>query len=370
MFEKRVLSTHFYYCLFVKYKTFRNFADGNSNTDFAMKNILVIYTGGTIGMVKDSVTGALKPFDMHRIYEVLPVLKKIDCNIETYQCNPIIDSSDMNADKWLLFASLIQENYSKYDGFVILHGTDTMSYTASALSFLLKNLSKPVIITGSQLPLGMIRTDGRDNIISAVEIAANNEIVIPEVCIFFDNKLYRGNRTTKINAEYFEAFYSGNLPSLVKVGINISYKQHLILPQPSEDFSIYNQLCKDVIIMKIHPAISKEYLDAISNIPNLKGIVMETYGSGNAPTKDFFLQGIKQIIDKGVVIMNVTQCKAGSVEMGHYQASCDLRDMGVISGKDITTEAALAKMMFVLGNFNDKDKQKQLLQSNLRGEIS
>lgn len=335
-----------------------------------MRNILVIYTGGTIGMVKDVTSGALKPFDMQKIYEVLPVLRKINCNIETYQCDPIIDSSDMNADKWLLLASLIEDNYSKYDGFVILHGTDTMSYTASALSFLLKNLAKPVIITGSQLPLGMIRTDGRDNIISAVEIAANNSITIPEVCIFFDNKLYRGNRTTKINAEYFEAFYSGNLPSLAKVGINISYKQHLILPQPKDVLFVYHQLCNDVIIMKIHPAISKEYLYAISNIPNLKGIVMETYGSGNAPTNEWFLQGIKKIIDKGVMIMNVTQCKAGSVEMGHYQASCDLKDMGVISGRDITTEAALAKMMFVLGNFNDRKEQKELLNSNICGECS
>lgn len=335
-----------------------------------MKNILVIYTGGTIGMVKDSVSGALKPFDMYRIYEVLPVLKKINCNIETFQCDPIIDSSDMNADKWLLFASLIRDNYEKYDGFVILHGTDTMSYTASALSFLLNNLGKPVIITGSQLPLGVIRTDGRDNIISAVEIAANNDVSIPEVCIFFDNKLYRGNRTTKINAEFFEAFYSGNLPSLAKVGINISYKQHLILPVPSNKFKVYDKLCTDVIIMKIHPAISKEYLNAVSSIPNLKGIVMETYGSGNAPTDKWFLKGIKNIIDKGILIMNVTQCKAGSVEMGHYQASCALRDMGVISGKDITTEAALAKMMFVLGNFSDKKTQTELLNRNICGEIS
>ena len=335
-----------------------------------MRNILVIYTGGTIGMVKDVTSGALKPFDMQKIYEVLPVLRKINCNIETYQCDPIIDSSDMNADKWLLLASLIEDNYSKYDGFVILHGTDTMSYTASALSFLLKNLAKPIIITGSQLPLGMIRTDGRDNIISAVEIAANESVTIPEVCIFFDNKLYRGNRTTKINAEYFEAFYSGNLPSLAKVGINISYKQHLILPQPNDVLLVYHKLCNDVIIMKIHPAISKEYLNAISNIPNLKGIVMETYGSGNAPTNEWFLQGIKKIIDKGVMIMNVTQCKAGSVEMGHYQASCDLKDMGVISGRDITTEAALAKMMFVLGNFNDRKVQKELLNSNICGECS
>ncbi|MGP1514371.1 MAG: asparaginase [Bacteroidales bacterium] len=335
-----------------------------------MKKILIMYTGGTIGMVKDTRTNALTPFDMHRIYEVLPILKKIDCNIHTYQCDPIIDSSDMNADKWIELATLIDHNYLKYDGFVILHGTDTMSYTASVLSFLLKNLNKPVIITGSQLPLGMIRTDGRDNIISAVEIASNSEIIIPEVCIFFGNKLYRGNRTTKINAEYFEAFYSGNFPSLAKVGINISYKEHLILPTTTQKFKVYLKLCRDIVIMKIHPCVNKEYLDAISNIPNLKGVIMETYGSGNAPTNEWFLQKIEDMINKGIIIMNVTQCKAGSVEMGHYQASCDLRDMGVISGKDITTEAALGKMMFVLGNFVEREKQIELLNKNIRGEIS
>lgn len=334
-----------------------------------MKNILVIYTGGTIGMVKDSVSGALRPFDMKKIYEVLPVLRKINCNIDTYQFDPIIDSSDMRPEVWLKIAAYIKLRYNQYDGFVILHGTDTMSYTASALSFLLKNLSKPVIITGSQLPLGVIRTDGRDNIISAVEIASSIEVTIPEVCIFFDNKLYRGNRTTKINAEYFEAFYSGNFPSLAKVGINISYKKHLFLPLPNEPFDAYDNLLDDVAIIKVHPAISSAYIDAIASMPKLKGVILETYGSGNAPTAHWFLQSLQNLIDRGVIVMNVTQCKAGSVEMGHYEASCALRDMGVISGKDITTEAALAKMMFILGNFKKED-QKRLLETNLRGEIS
>ncbi|MCF0210946.1 MAG: asparaginase [Bacteroidales bacterium] len=335
-----------------------------------MKNILVIYTGGTIGMVKDESTGALRPFDMQKIYEVLPVLHELDCNIETYQFNPIIDSSDMNAQVWLKLASYIESVYSSYDGFVILHGTDTMSYTASALSFLLENLAKPVIITGSQLPLGMIRNDGRDNIISSIELASNQDVLIPEVCIFFDDKLYRGNRTTKINAEYFEAFYSGNMPSLAKVGINISYKEHLLLPKPQQEFKVYKSLCEDIAILKVHPAINPSHLENISNIPNLKGIVLETYGSGNAPTNKEFIAAIKNIIDKGITVYNVTQCKAGKVEMGHYAASYALREMGVISGKDITTEAALAKMMFVLGNFNDKAKQRELLQSNLRGELT
>lgn len=335
-----------------------------------MKNILVIYTGGTIGMVKDESTGALRPFDMNKIYEVLPILHKLDCNIDTYQFNPIIDSSDMNASVWLRLASYIKQEYEKYDGFVILHGTDTMSYTASALSFLLENLSKPVIITGSQLPLGMIRTDGRDNIISSIELAANPDVLISEVCIFFDNKLFRGNRTTKINAEYFEAFYSGNMPSLAKVGINISYKQHLIMPKPDKALKVYDKLCEDVAIVKVHPAINVNHLEHISNIPNLKGIVLETYGSGNAPTNESFISAIRKIIDKGIMVFNVTQCKAGKVEMGHYAASYALREMGVMSGKDITTEAALAKMMFVLGNYDSQNKQREMLEANLRGEIT
>lgn len=335
-----------------------------------MKNILLIYTGGTIGMVKDDKTGALRPFDMKKIYDVLPVLHMLDCNIDTCQFDPIIDSSDMNAGLWLKLACQIEREYDKYDGFVILHGTDTMSYTASALSFLLENLAKPVIVTGSQLPLGMIRTDGRDNIISSVEIASNEDVQIPEVCIFFDDKLYRGNRTTKINADYFEAFYSGNCPSLAKAGINISYKKSLILPKPEKELKVYKCLCSNIAIAKIHPAIDERYFEALGKIDNLEGMILETYGSGNAPTDKKFLSSLEKIVKKGVLVLNVTQCKAGSVEMGHYAASCPLKEMGVMSGKDITTEAALTKMMFVLGNHKDNKTRRELLQSNLRGEVT
>lgn len=321
-------------------------------------------------MVKDKVTGALHPFDMKKIYEALPVLRQLDCNIDTWQFDPIIDSSDMNAGVWIRLADLIGQQYDKYDGFVVLHGTDTMSYTASALSFLLEDLSKPVIITGSQLPLGMIRTDGRENIISAIEIAANEQVAIGEVCIFFENKLFRGNRTTKFNAEHFEAFYSGNYPSLAKVGINIIYKQHLLRPLSNKPLKVYNKMCDNVIIVKVHPALRQEYLEAFLAVEGLKGVVLETYGSGNAPTSPWFINAIKKAIDKGVIVLNVTQCKAGSVVMGHYEASMELLNIGVVSGGDITTEAALAKLMFVLANYNSKEERIRMLNSDMRGEIT
>lgn len=321
-------------------------------------------------MVKDKQTGALHPFDMKKIYEALPVLRQLDCNIDTWQFDPIIDSSDMNAGVWIRLADLIGQQYDKYDGFVVLHGTDTMSYTASALSFLLEDLSKPVIITGSQLPLGMIRTDGRENIISAIEIAANEQVAIGEVCIFFENKLFRGNRTTKFNAEHFEAFYSGNYPSLAKVGINIIYKQHLLRPLSNKPLKVYNKMCDNVIIVKVHPALRQEYLEAFLSVEGLRGVVLETYGSGNAPTSPWFINAIKKAIDKGVIVLNVTQCKAGSVVMGHYEASMELLNIGVVSGGDITTEAALAKLMFVLANYNSKEERIKMLNSDMRGEIT
>ena len=257
-----------------------------------MKRILVIYTGGTIGMVKDKKTGALLPFDMSKIYEALPVLREFNCELDSFRFDPIIDSSNMKPDYWIGLASVIETNYDKYDSFIVLHGTDTMSYTASALSFMLENLAKPVILTGSQLPLGMIRTDGRENIIGAVEIASNENLSIPEVCIFFEDRLYRGNRTTKINAEYFEAFYSGNYPSLAKVGINITYKQHLFLQKPIQAFKTYKKLDDNVILIKLFPGIKESYFRTILSMEGLKGVVLGTYGSGNAPTEEWFIEAL------------------------------------------------------------------------------
>jgi len=335
-----------------------------------MKRILVIYTGGTIGMVKDKKTGTLLPFDMSKIYEALPVLREFNCELDSYRFDPIIDSSNMKPDYWIGLVNVIESNYEKYDSFIVLHGTDTMSYTASALSFMLENLAKPVILTGSQLPLGMIRTDGRENIIGAVEIASNENLSIPEVCIFFEDRLYRGNRTTKINAEYFEAFYSGNYPSLAKVGINITYKQHLFLQKPTQAFKTYKKLDDNIILIKLFPGIKESYFRTILSIEGLKGVVLETYGSGNAPTEEWFIEALKEAIEKGIIIYNVTQCKAGSVAMGHYETSAHLAEIGIISGHDITTESAIAKLMFLLGNFTDKSQIIEMLNSPLRGELS
>lgn len=321
-------------------------------------------------MVKDKKSGALLPFDMSKIYEALPVLREFNCELDSYRFDPIIDSSNMKPEYWIGLVEVIEKNYNKYDSFIVLHGTDTMSYTASVLSFMLENLSKPVILTGSQLPLGMIRTDGRENIIGAVEIASSDSVQIPEVCIFFEDRLYRGNRTTKINAEYFEAFYSGNYPSLAKVGINISYKKHLFLDLPSEPFKAYKKLDDNVALIKLYPGLKEDYFKAMLSMKNLRGVVLETFGSGNAPTEEWFINALKECIAKGVIIFNVTQCKAGSVVMGHYETSAHLAEIGVVSGHDITTESAIAKLMFLLGNFDDKKQIIDMLSNPLRGELS
>ena len=321
-------------------------------------------------MVKDKETGALLPFDMSKIYEALPVLREFNCELDSFRLDPIIDSSNMSPEYWIRLVEVIEKNYQSYDSFIVLHGTDTMSYTASALSFMLENLAKPIILTGSQLPLGMIRTDGRENIIGAVEIASNDSVCIPEVCIFFEDRLYRGNRTTKINADYFEAFYSGNYPSLAKVGINISYKQHLFLDTPMQPFNTYKKLDNNIALIKLFPGIKEEYFRAMLSMKGLRAVVLETFGSGNAPTEKWFIDILKQSIDRGIIVYNVTQCKAGSVVMGHYETSAHLAEVGVISGHDITTESAIAKLMFLFGNFEDKKLIIEMLSSSLRGELS
>ncbi len=334
--------------------------------------ILIIYTGGTIGMIKDE-TGTLLPFTFENLQNYIPLLKNFPIKIHSHSFDELIDSSDANIDFWKSLSRVIVDNYDSYDGFVILHGSDTMAYTASILSFMLENLTKPVILTGSQLPLGLLRTDGRENIIAAIELASmqrDNKPIIQEVCIYFEDNLYRGNRTTKISAENFDAFHSPNYPLLAHVGTEINIEEDKLY-KTNIDFLVHrDKLCNEVAIIKLFPGIQPKLIKSILETPDLKGVVLETYGSGNAPSNDEIINILKNAIDNNIVILNVTQCIVGHVQQGKYATSKRLKDIGVIGGDDMTTEAAVTKMMYLFAQDFSLKEIKKLLTISIRGEIS
>ncbi len=337
-------------------------------------SVLLIFTGGTISMGENPNTQSLAPLDTEQVLSFIPELKMLNINIASVSFHPLIDSSDITPDSWVQIAEVIQEHYNQFDGFVVLHGTDTMAFSAAALSFMLDGLSKPVIFTGSQLPVGVLRSDAKENLITAIELAAakheNGDAMVPEVSLFFEDKLMRGNRTTKRNTEEFNAFASFNYPELAKTGVHIKYYQHNIHRETvAQPLSINTHFDNNIVVLKIFPGITANTVKSILNIPGLRGVVLETFGSGNAPCAEWFYELLKEATEKGIVIVNISQCRAGSVEMGRYETSVNLLKAGVISGYDLTMEAATTKLMFLLGKYDDTNEVKQLMTTSLKGEL-
>ncbi|MDB4901292.1 MAG: L-asparaginase 1 [Mucilaginibacter sp.] len=338
-----------------------------------MSQILIIYTGGTIGMMSDPHTKVLKPINFEQIMDNVPELEKLNCKIKVHSFEEIIDSSNMNPEIWSDMAGLIESNYDDVDGFVILHGSDTMAFTASALSFMLENLSKPVIFTGSQLPISAVRTDAKENLMTAIEIAnakKNDRARVPEVCIYFDYKLFRGNRSFKYNSSKFEAFRSPNYPILAESGVHLRFSVNDIRrPQDSEPFKVHKNLVSDVAVLKLYPGISPKVVETILS-SDVRGIVMETFGAGNTTTVQWFTDMLKNAIESGKVILDISQCKVGTVELGRYETSRQLKDIGVTNGYDMTYESAVTKMMYLLGQYENPQDVKHFLETDMRGEIT
>lgn len=355
-------------------------------------SILIIYTGGTIGMRENHKTHALEAFDWSHLESSVPELSQFGFNIDAITLGEPIDSSDMEPHDWVRMAEAIEENYDRYDGFVLLHGTDTMAFTASALSFMLENLDKPVIITGSQLPIGQLRTDGKENLLTSIEIAAARTVkgqpMVPEVCIFFENELLRGNRTTKINSEGFNAFRSYNCPALAKAGIHIDYAKdrilypaersenvrqnlfHTMYGSKHDGLYVHKTMDSHIAILTLFPGITEEVVDAVFSAPGLRGVILQTFGSGNAPQKPWFIKRLKDLHERGIAMVNITQCHYGTVEMGRYETSLQLLEAGVINGYDSTLECVVTKLMFLLGANYSPEQLLLLMNTSIAGEIT
>ncbi|MCB9186980.1 MAG: asparaginase [Flavobacteriales bacterium] len=340
----------------------------------AQAKVLIIYTGGTIGMIRDEKKGTLKPFRLNRMIKSIPSILDLGIEIHAMELEEIIDSSNMTPKVWIELAGIIGDQYEKFDGFVVLHGSDTMAHTASALSFMLENLAKPVILTGSQLPIGLPRTDARENLITALEIASmknpQGQSLVPEVCIYFEDQLYRGNRTYKFNSENFDAFLSPNYPILAEVGVKIEVFEHRLLPHPNKDLVVRNTLSNKVGMVQLFPGLDLSPFVDMFISTGTELVILETYGSGNGPTDKGFLSAIRKLVENNVLVYNVTQCRQGHVQMGKYEASSDLARFGVLSGDDITIEAALTKAMYVLASTDDTKERAELMERPLRGEMS
>ncbi len=339
----------------------------------AITRILIIYTGGTIGMAREAGSDTLVPMGFRELRSHIPEISKLHCDFDMFAFSPPIDSSNMSPAIWVQLATLIYDKYAAYDGFVILHGSDTMAFTASALSFMLDNLSKPVILTGSQLPIGEIRTDAKENIITAMEIASakkDNRAIVPEVCIYFDYSLFRGNRTKKYNTETFEAFRSVNFPPLAEAGIHIRYREQDILPYPAEPFRIFTALDPNISVLKLFPGITAGVVNAVLQAPGIRAVIMESFGSGNTSTEPWFIDCLTTAVDSGIILLDRTQCDGGSVTLGRYETSAHLKKIGVTDGNDLTFETAVTKLMFLLGQNLPAPEIKKLLETSLKGELT